>query len=183
MDSEVVNQLKMSAEMVCTTYHVPGYKVGIGANPTFQNAEILNQIYYDTCLQPLVQAIETTLTEGLELEQKGYVANLNEDDLLRMDKTAQVEFAAKGVERAIFAPNEARAMFNRKPVKGGESPMAQQQNYSLAALAKRDAKDDPFETAKQTAPAPKPEAANEPNPDAAKFAHALMRKARDAAHV
>ena len=183
VDSAVVEQLKMSAEMVCTAYHVPGYKVGIGANPTFQNAEILNQIYYDTCLQPLVQGVENTLTDGLDLEAKGYAANLDEDDLLRMDKTAQVEFAAKGVERAIFSPNEARAMFNRPPVSGGASPMTQQQNYSLAALAKRDAKDDPFETAKPTAPAPKPEAANEPNADAAKFAHYLMRKARDAAHV
>ncbi len=30
------------------------------------------------------------------------------------------------------------------PVAGGDSPMLQQQNFSLAALAKRDAKEDPF---------------------------------------
>ena len=176
VDSAIVEQLKMTAEMVCTAYHVPGYKVGIGATPTYQNAEVLNQIYYDTCLQPLVQAIEASLTEGLELPQKGFVLNLNEDDLLRMDKLAQVEYAAKGVERAIFAPNEARAMFNRAPVKGGESPMAQQQNFSLAALAKRDAKDDPFETAKPPAP-PTPAPKDGPDPDApAKFARELARK-------
>jgi hypothetical protein len=48
------------------------------------------------------------------------------------------------------------------PVKGGESPMIQQQNYSLAAVAKRDAQDDPFGTAK---PAPAPANENEPPPE------------------
>ena len=46
----------------------------------------------------------------------------------------------------IFSPNEARAKLGYLPVKGGESPMIQQQNYSLEALAKRDTKDDPFST-------------------------------------
>jgi len=38
-------------------------------------------------------------------------------------------------------------------VAGGESPYLQQQNFSLAALAKRDAKLDPF-SASSAAPAP-----------------------------
>jgi len=162
VDAEVAAQLKLTAEQVCTAYHVPAYKIGAGVMPTYQNAEVLNQIYYDTCLQPLVQAIEATLEDGLDLWQKGFSLNLDENDLLRMDKAAQIEFAAKGVERAIFSPNEARAMFNREPVKGGESPMAQQQNFSLAALAKRDAKDDPF-GANKPAAAPSAPAANDPN--------------------
>ena len=41
-------------------------------------------------------------------------------------------------------PNEARAEIGLQPVAGGDTPYLQQQNYSLAALAKRDAKDDPF---------------------------------------
>jgi hypothetical protein len=60
-----------------------------------------------------------------------------------------------------MAPNEARRSRNLPPVKGGESPMIQQQNYSLAALAKRDALADPFgkaQPAAPAAPAPKPAA-------------------------
>lgn len=46
-----------------------------------------------------------------------------------------------------MAPNEGRYRLNLPPVDGGESPMIQVQNYSLAALAKRDAQSDPFATA------------------------------------
>ena len=59
-----------------------------------------------------------------------------------------------------MAPNEARFKENLVPVTGGESPMAQQQNFSLAALAKRDARPDPFATEK-----PAPAALPAPEPD------------------
>jgi hypothetical protein len=58
-----------------------------------------------------------------------------------------------------MSPNEARAGENMQPVAGGDSPYLQQQNYSLAALAKRDAKADPFAGA-----APKPELTPNPTP-------------------
>ena len=183
VDSELVAQLKLTAEMVCSTYHVPAYKIGAGATPTYQNAEVLNQIYYDVCLQPLVQAIEACLDEGLDLPQKGFRAQLDEDDLLRMDKGSQMEFAAKGVERAIFSPDEARRKFNLPPVPGGKFPMAQQQNYSLEALAKRDASDDPFATAKPAPATPATPKDGAADASAAKdFATALIRKAMEREH-
>lgn len=40
--------------------------------------------------------------------------------------------------------NEVRAEEGLDPVTGGSTPYLQQQNYSLEALSKRDAKDDPF---------------------------------------
>jgi hypothetical protein len=55
-----------------------------------------------------------------------------------------VETLAKGVQGTIFSPDEARKKLDLKPTKGGESPMAQHQMYSLEALAKRDAMADPF---------------------------------------
>jgi phage portal protein BeeE len=42
-----------------------------------------------------------------------------------------------------MAPDEGRAKLNLPPVPGGKYPYLQQQNYSLEALAKRDASD-PF---------------------------------------
>ena len=62
-----------------------------------------------------------------------------------------------------MSPNEARAAENMQPVAGGDSPYLQQQNYSLAALAKRDAKPDPFAGA---APPKLPEAVPIPAPGA-----------------
>ena len=63
------------------------------------------------------------------------------------------------------APDEGRRFFNLAPVPGGKSPMAQQQNYSLAALDKRDSSDDPFRVTKPTSvPDPTdPSAPTDPN--------------------
>jgi hypothetical protein len=61
-----------------------------------------------------------------------------------------------------MSPNEGRAKFDLKPVTGGESPYLQQQNYSLEALAKRDAQADPFAPNTPPAPTPQSPAANQP---------------------
>ncbi|EMR5235565.1 phage portal protein, partial [Salmonella enterica] len=52
---------------------------------------------------------------------------------------------------------EARKSENLPPVEGGDSLFLQQQNFSLAALAKRDASDDPFgKGQQQMQPSPEP---------------------------
>jgi HK97 family phage portal protein len=148
VDAQMVEQLQMSAEMICSTFHVPGYKVGVGATPTYQNAEVLNQIYYSDCLQSLIESIEALLDEGLALgkmaDGKTLGTEFELDDLLRMDTQALTNALKEQVGAGIAKPNEARKRLNMKPVAGGDTPYLQQQNYSLAALAKRDAMDDPF---------------------------------------
>lgn len=161
VDAQLIEQLKMSAEQVCSAFHVPPWKIGVGAMPTYQNAEILNQIYYSDCLQSLIESAEAHLDEGLGLTQvsgKTLGVDFNLDDLMRMDNTSRVKAAAEAIGSASMSPDEARARWlNLGPVEGGSSPYLQQQNYSLAALAKRDA-GDPF-----AAPAiPAPVAEEEP---------------------
>lgn len=155
VDSELVAQLKMSAEMICSTYHVPAYKVGVGALPTYQNAEVLDQIYYDDCLQTLINDAEKLLDEGLGLPSvkgRSLCVKFDLDDLLRMDSAAQIDTLNSSVKGGWLAPNEARAKRNLKPVVGGESPMMQQQQFSLAALKQRD-DNKPFAKAARPAPA------------------------------
>ncbi len=60
-------------------------------------------------------------------------------------------------------PNEARRRAGLAPVEGGDSPMIQQQNYSLAAIARRDAQADPFGKAQPAAPALPPPEKDEPS--------------------
>jgi hypothetical protein len=60
------------------------------------------------------------------------------------------------VGAGVMAPTEVRAKLDLKPVTGGDSPFLQQQNYSLEALAKRDAQADPFAPATPPAPAVEP---------------------------
>ena len=90
--------------------------------------------------------IENCFDEAFDLKSQGYEVFLDLSTLLRMDSISQMNFYSLGVQRGIFAPNEARAVFNYKPVTGGDTPYMQQQNYSLEAISKRDAKENPFES-------------------------------------
>jgi HK97 family phage portal protein len=146
-DAQLIEQLKLSAEQVCGCFHVPPYKVGIGNLPTGSSIEATNIEYYSDALQKLIEDAEGCLDRGLQLGSTVGV-EFDLDGLLRMDTPAKVAALKDGVLSAIYAPNEARRKFDLPPVEGGESPYLQQQNYSLAALAKRDASADPFLTAR-----------------------------------
>jgi phage portal protein BeeE len=81
--------------VVCSTFHVPPYKIGIGQQPTFNNVQALNTEYYSQCLQILFESAEVLLDEGLNTG-----ANLgtefDTDNLLRMDSVTQMEVLDKG---------------------------------------------------------------------------------------
>jgi HK97 family phage portal protein len=159
VDAQLIEQLKMSAETVCSSFHVPGHMVGVGPAPTYNNVESLNQQYYTQCLQTHVESIELSLDEGLGLVDvpgRTLGTELDIEGLWRMDTATMVETLAKGVQGTIFSPDEARKKLDLKPAKGGDSPMAQHQMYSLAALAKRDAMNDPFGIAPPVGGNPKP---------------------------
>lgn len=149
VDAQMIEHLKWSAETVCNTFHVPHFKAGVGTQPTYQNGEVLNQIYYSDCLQSHIESFELCMDEGLGLNegridgrQLGVELDV-EEGLLRMDQAAQVKTLVEGL-KGLYSPDEARRKVNLAPVDGGATPYLQQQNYSLAALAKRDAKADPF---------------------------------------
>lgn len=155
VESQMVEQLKLSAEMVCSTFHVPAYKI-LGNAPSYNNIEALDQAYYSQCLQVLIESIELCLDENLDIsEDKGTEFDL--DGLLRMDKKSQIETLGTGITKAIISPNEARRKLNMGPVAGGDTPYLQEQNYSLEALSKRDAMEDPFNKSQTQTSTPEPE--------------------------
>ena len=160
VESQLIEQLKWTAETICSCFHVPAFIVGYGATPTYNNVEALWQQYYSQCLQIHIEAIELSLDEGLGIgdgvSTNGTIYGTEFDltDLLRMDRATQMKTLGEGVKNGIVAPNEARQELGLKPVEGGETPYLQQQNFSLAALAERD-RDDPFSKPEQPAlPAP-----------------------------
>lgn len=137
VDAQLIEQLKYSAEMVCTAFHVPPYKVGVGQMPTYQNAQILNQIYYTDCLQRHIEGIEAALDQGLKLPGS-LQTQFNLDDLLRMDAQTQMGVLKEGTGAKIMTPNEARKKLNLPPQEGGDELWGQQQDHSLGALSRRD---------------------------------------------
>lgn len=158
VDTQLIEQLGISGKMVCSSFNVPAYMVGVGDPPAYNNIEALNQQYYSQCLQKHFEAIELCLDEGLGLTQvkdKTYGTEFDLDDLLRMDTATRIKTYSEAVKGGLFKPNEGRAKFDLQPVTGGDQCYLQQQNFSLEALAKRDAKEDPFENLNPTDSSPR----------------------------
>ena len=143
VDSQLVEQLKWSAETVCSVFGVPAYKAGVGQAPAYNNVEALNQQYYSDCLQIHIESVELCLDEGLELKAP-YGTEFDIDDLLRMDTATQIEALTNATTGGLMKPDEGRKKLGLKPVEGGDAVYLQEQNYSLSALAKRDALADPW---------------------------------------
>jgi HK97 family phage portal protein len=135
VDTQLIEQLQWSAQVICSTYHVPPYKIGIGEMPTFNNIQSLNIEYYSQCLQVLIESIELCLDEGLEMNE-GTGTELDTDNLLRMDSVTQMEVLDKA--KSVMTLDERRRRLDLKGVPGGGTIYLQQQDHSIEAIAARD---------------------------------------------
>lgn len=158
VDTELIKQLNWSDEKICSCFHVPAYMVGVGPYPSYNNVQALTQQYYVQCLQVLIESIEALLDEGLMLLPT-YRSAFDLDSLLRMDSATMMATIKEGVGAGVLKPNEGRNKLNYMPVEGGDTPYLQVQNYSLAALNKRDQAGPP-----PTSPAPTPTPTAIPTP-------------------
>jgi HK97 family phage portal protein len=168
-DAQLIEQLRWTREDVCTAFGVPPFMIGVGPSPAYNNIGALNQQYYTQSLQILIESLELCLDEGLGLgtkkDGKLYGTELDLDGLLRMDQATLYKTLGEGVKGSLLTVNEGRRKIDLARVAGGDSIYMQQQNYSLEALAKRDAQDDPFAGSKPPAQAEKPEQEAEPKPE------------------
>lgn len=157
VDSQLIEQLKMTAEQVCSAFGVPPYLVDIGPPPPYANFEPLLLKYHSQCIQSLTNSFEKAHDEGLGLLEKVEGRQLGTefdiDDLIWMDTVTRVTSAKTAIEGGGMSPDEARFKYHGLgPTPGGSAVLAQQQNYSIAALAERDA-NDPFAKPEPQAPA------------------------------
>jgi len=136
VDAQLIEQLKWTAEVVCSTYHVPPYKIGVGQMPTYNNIQSLNVEYYAQCLQVLIEAIELCLDEGLGMGEN-IGTEFDTDNLLRMDSVTQMDVLEKA--KSVMTLDERRKKLELKKVPGGNTIYLQQQDHSIEAIAARDA--------------------------------------------
>jgi len=180
VDAQLIEQLKWTADTICSAYHVPPYMIGVGPPPPYANVEPLLQQYYSQCIQSLLTNFERVLDEGLGLllpiSGTQYGTEFDIDDLIWMDTATRTKAAADAIGSGALSPNEARKKYHGVgPVVGGDSPMVQQQYYSLAALAERDSAD-PFAKPPPARPAlPAPPLEEKQDAELAAFAVALAK--------
>jgi len=144
VDAQLIEQLRWTSETICSAFHVPPYMVGVGPPPNYNNIQALSVQYYTQCIQAHVESLELVLDEGLGLapDKVGdppvrLGTEFDTNDLLRMDTPTLI--ASEDTAKHLKTPNESRRVLNLPPVAGGDDVYRQQQDYSLSALAKRDA--------------------------------------------
>ena len=108
VDTELIKQLDWTAATICSCYHVPAFKVGVGPHPPYNSVEPMNQQYYSDCIQSLLRSLETVLDEGLGLEGTSYGTEFDIDDLIWLDTATRTKAAADAIGSGAVAPNEAR---------------------------------------------------------------------------
>lgn len=173
-DSQLIEQLGWSGKVVCQAFGVPPYKAGVGDAPANNTVEASNQQYYSDCLQTHFEHIELLLDEGLSMPE-GLGTEFDLDDLLRLDSKTLMEVLDKA--KGKLTVNEQRRKLGAKPVAGGDTVYLQEQDHSLEALSKRDAREDPFAKGSAAPSEPAPPPANDNADDEAE---AQARAALDA---
>ena len=158
VDARLTDQQKSIAESICAVFGVPISMLDAARAPaSYSSAEPQVQHYYAQCLQALMTALERCLDAGLDLPLD-LGTEFDPDDLIWLDTATRTKAAGDAIGSGALAPNEARRRyFGAGPVDGGDSPMVQQQYYSLAALAERD-QDQPFSKPAPATPASAPDA-------------------------
>jgi HK97 family phage portal protein len=134
--SKLVEQLGMTGRDIAAAYHMPLYKVNL-VEPTYNNASVLNQQYWTDCLQKHIVTLQILLTKGLGLNNvpnRMLAVEFDIDDLQLMDPASRIEAGIKAITGGM-SPNEVRfRFFDLGPVKGGDEPFLQRQNWPLNLL-------------------------------------------------
>lgn len=160
-DAQLIEQLKWTAEDVCSAFHMPTYKVGVGPVPVHNKPQDLAVEYYESTLQAPIERIEQAFSKGIGLLGSSYSIEFDLDALLRMDTLTLTQSVAASVGAGVMTPNEGRAKINHKPVDGGDTPYLQEQNWPLKLLAGRQLPSErpPTAPANMGTPGPSPAAA------------------------
>jgi len=134
VDAQLVEHLRLNAEMVACAFGVPLVKLGLSNSAAPGTVEADNQRYFADCLQKHIEDFEWALSDGLQLPVQ-YDVKLDISNLYRMDPSAQMAVLSGGVSGGIMTRNEARRQLNLPKVLGGDQIWAQQQDFPIALLA------------------------------------------------
>jgi len=153
VDAQLTEQRDGTVATIAGCFGVPLNYVDARQQPPYAQSEATQLQYRSQSLQIHMAGIEAGLEQGLALPAP-FGIEFDYDALLWMDTATRTAAAREAVTAGVMAPNEARKKyFGLGPVPGGDTPYLQQQMFSLAALATRDA-GDPF-----APPTPAPAAA------------------------
>src|SRR5690625_2101289 len=178
-DAQLIEQLKWTADVVCSTFHVPPYEIGLGPLPAYANVQALNVEYYAQAIQSMLEDAEACLDDGLDFPS-GLGADFDIKGLMRMDSVTQMDVLEKA--KSVKTLNERRAEIGMPYIEGGNTIYLQQQDHSLGAIAARDSlliDQANNQTAAQPAPEVEPPANDNMDAEAARAMAAIYKGLND----
>ena len=134
VDAQLIEQYAMTKKDIAMAYRIPAYMLGEGESQ-FSTAEASQRDFVTRSLGFYIEHIEASLdalfgfdgrTESIEFDVEG--------GIMRPEYNARIEGLAKGVQGAVFTPNEARASEGKKAVEGGDKAYMQRQMVPISML-------------------------------------------------
>ena len=125
-DLDVLKSSEFSIREIARLLKVPPHMIGDTSTSTYGNLEQSNLHFLQYCLLSYIRQIEEVLNHFLLLESEKngkYFFEFNIDNLLRTDKTTEMNYYVKGAETGIFTLNEVRNKLNLTSIDGGDINM------------------------------------------------------------
>lgn len=130
-DSQFFELKKYTALQIAAAFGIKPNQINDYEKSSYASAEAQNLAFYvDTLLYPLKQYEEEITYKSLssQMINQGYFFKFNVSVILRADIKSQMEALSKGVNNAIYTPNEARSYLDL-PAKEGGDELVMNGNY------------------------------------------------------
>jgi HK97 family phage portal protein len=131
-DAELATVAKLTQDEIFMVYGVPPAILGMTDKGAFSSTEALMQFWLSRGLGFAINHIEVAFDQffGLRGWPEEYV-EFDTHALLRVAYKERIEGLARGVQTAIYTPNEARRAEDLPDKEGGNEPRVQQQQVPL----------------------------------------------------
>jgi HK97 family phage portal protein len=128
-DAEFIATRKLNAQEICGVFGVPPWKIGDYERAIRANIEEGQLDYLSGALGDHFANFETEINHAClsEREAENVYVEFNTEALVRGRFLDQVQGVTRLVQGSIFKPNEAREVFNKDHVEGGDQLLAQKQ--------------------------------------------------------
>lgn len=131
VDAELAAIYKLAERQIFQLYRVPMYMGGDMENISLDDPESLSRYYVQSCLAFYTTHLANSLTDFFRLPPTEAIEFDLDEAMLVGNLESRINALGKGVQNAIFAPDEARARLGLGPVEFGEKPRVQQQLVPL----------------------------------------------------
>lgn len=126
-DAQLLESKKFQLEEIARIFRVPLHLLQNLDRGTFNNIEHQSISFVVHTIRPWLVRTEQSMNIKLfaEYEQDKNFAEFVVDALLRGDTTARFEAYTKGIQNAVYSPNDVLEMENRNPYEGGDKHFIQ----------------------------------------------------------